>query len=229
MSDYISIKHWHEDDQPREKLERKGSNALTDAELLAILILTGTKERSAVDIAKDVLALGQNNLGELGRLSIQELKQIRGIGPAKAITLAAALALGRRRQQADGIDRTLIRDTNDAVEVFMPLLQDLNHECFYVMYLTKATKVIKTELLSSGGLSSTVADIRMILKNALLCNSTQLIIAHNHPSGTMKPSEQDLRLTKKLKDAAELMDIKLLDHIIIAGTKSLSLANEGYF
>ncbi len=228
MSDFVSIKNWLEDDKPREKMVQKGSAALTDAELLTILISVGTKDRSALDLAKDTLNLANNNLRELGRLDLKELQKINGIGPAKAITIAAAMELGRRRQMADSLERTQIRNTDDAVEVFMPLLQDLNHECFYVMYLTKATKVIKTELLSSGGLSSTVVDIRMILKNAILFNSPQIIIAHNHPAGTIKPSEQDLRITKRLKESAELMDIRLLDHIIIAGNKFLSMANDGY-
>ncbi len=229
MSEFVSIKNWLEDDKPREKMMQKGASALTDAELLTILISVGTRERSALDLAKDTLALAHNNLRELGRLDIKELQKINGIGPAKAITIAAAMELGRRRQMADSVERTIIRNTTDAVELLMPLLQDLAHECFYVMYLTKATKIIKTELMSSGGLSATVVDIRMILKNALLYNSTQLIIAHNHPAGTIKPSEQDLRLTQKLKESAELMDIRLLDHIIIAGNKFLSMANEGYF
>lgn len=224
-----SIKNWLEDDKPREKMMQKGASALTDAELLTILIAVGTRERSALDLAKDTLALAHNNLRELGRLDIKELQKINGIGPAKAITIAAALELGRRRQVADALERPSIKSPIDAVEILMPLLQDLTYESFYVVYLTRAMKIIKTEQLSNGGMAGTVVDVRIILKNALLYNSTHLIIAHNHPAGTTKPSQDDIQLTKKLVEAAKLMDIRVLDHLIIAGNKFTSMEGEGYF
>ncbi|PQJ10214.1 hypothetical protein CJD36_016110 [Flavipsychrobacter stenotrophus] len=227
MNEFVSIKNWLEDDKPREKMMQRGSSALTDAELLTILISSGTKDRSALDLAKDILALAHNNLRELGRLSLKELQQIKGIGEARAITISAAMELGRRRQLAEGLERVTIRSSRDAVEIVMPQLQDLTHECFCAVYLNQAGKVIKSEMVSSGGLTATVADIRIILKNALLCNAAQLIMAHNHPSGNKNPSEADKVLTRKMKESATLMDIKLLDHIIIAGNDYLSMGDEG--
>lgn len=227
MNEFVSIKNWLEDDKPREKMMQRGSAALTDAELLTILISSGTKDRSALDLAKDILALAHNNLRELGRLSLKELQQIKGIGEARAITIASAMELGRRRQMAEGLERPTIRSSKDAVEIVMPMLQDLTHECFCAVYLNQAGKVIKSEIVSSGGLTGTVADIRIILKNALLCNSNQLIVAHNHPSGNKTPSEADKVLTRKMREAALMMDIKLLDHIIIAGNDFLSMGDEG--
>ncbi len=227
MNDFVSIKNWQEDDKPREKMMLRGSAALTDAELLTILISSGTKDRSALDLAKDILALAHNNLRELGRLSLKELQQIKGIGEARAITIAAAMELGRRRQLSEGLERATIRSSRDAVEIVMPQLQDLTHESFCVVYLNQAGKVIKSEIVSSGGLTATVADIRIILKNALLCNAAQLIMAHNHPSGNKNPSEADKVLTRKMRESALLMDIKLIDHIIIAGNDYLSMGDEG--
>ncbi len=227
MNEFVSIKNWLEDDKPREKMMQRGSAALTDAELLTILIASGTKDRSALDLAKDILALAHNNLRELGRLSLKELQQVKGIGEARAITISAAMELGRRRQLAEGLERVTIRSSRDAVEIVMPQLQDLTHECFCAVYLNQAGKVIKSEMVSSGGLTATVADIRIILKNALLCNAAQLIMAHNHPSGNKNPSEADKVLTRKMKESATLMDIKLLDHIIIAGNDYLSMGDEG--
>ena len=228
MSESNSIKNWLEDDRPREKMMQKGAGALTDAELLAILIGNGQVGRSALDLAKETLELAHNNLRELGRLTLKELQHVKGIGEAKAITIAAAMELGRRRQFAEGMERMYIRKSRDAVELFMPLLQDLNHESFCVIYLNQAGGVIKTELVSSGGLTAVVADVRIILKNALLCNANQIIVAHNHPSGSKNPSEQDKIITRKIKESAALMDIKMLDHIIIAGNDYLSMGDEGY-
>lgn len=223
-----SIKNWSEDEQPRERLLHKGPSALKDAELLAILITTGTRSRSALDLAGDVLALAGNNLRELGRLGVEELKKIHGIGEAKAITICAAMELGRRRQVAEGMERKTIGRSADAAAIFIPLLQDLNHEVFCVLYLNQASKVLKQEMISSGGMTATVVDTRMILKNCLLHNANQLIIAHNHPSGSKKPSEADKTLTLKIQEGAALMDIKLLDHLIIAGNDYLSMSDEGY-
>ena len=205
----------------------KGAAALTDAELLGILISSGYKERSAVEVAKDVLNLAGDNLRELGRLSVQELQQVKGIGEVRAITICAAMELGRRRQIGEGIARKKINKSTEAVSIIMPMLQDLNHEVFCVVYLNQACKILKHELLSSGGITATVVDIKMVLKNCLLYNANQIIVAHNHPSGSTKPSDADKYLTSKLKDSAALMDIKLLDHLIIAGHDYLSMSDEG--
>ncbi len=228
MYESKSIKNWSEEDRPREKMLQKGSSSLTDAELLAILISSGTRERSALDLAKDILELAHNNLKELGKISILELQKIKGIGEARAITICAATELGRRRQISDGLERKTISKTIDVLEIIMPLLQDHHHELFIVCYLNQANKLIKYEILSNGGQTGTVADIRIILKNCLLYNANRMIVAHNHPSGNKQPSEADIVLTKKLKESAGLMDIKLLDHIIIAGNNYLSMFDEGF-
>ena len=222
-----SIKNWSEDERPREKMLQKGAASLTDAELLAILISSGTRERSALDLARDILALADNNLRELGRLNVIELQKVKGIGEARGITICAAMELGRRRQVGEGLERTAIRTSADAAHILMPLLQDLNHEVFCVLYLNNSSKVIRHEFISSGGLTGTVADIRIILKICLLHNANQIVISHNHPSGSKKISESDKQLTMKIKEGAALMDIKLLDHVIIVGSEYISLADEG--
>ncbi|MBS1773239.1 MAG: DNA repair protein RadC [Bacteroidetes bacterium] len=222
-----SIKNWNEDERPREKMLLKGAAALSDAELLAILISSGTKEKSALDLARDILGLAHNNLHELGRLTVPELQQTKGIGEARAITIAAALEIGRRRQMGEALQRNSVTQSKDAADIAIPLMRDLSHEVFCVFYLNQSNKILRHEIISSGGLTGTVADIRMMLKNAVLQNANKLIVAHNHPSGNLKPSHADIELTKKLKDAAEFMDIKLLDHLIVAGTNYLSMADEG--
>lgn len=227
MSEFKSIKNWTEDEQPREKLVSKGPDALSDAELLAILLGTGTVKRSAVDLARDILDLAHNNLNQLGRLDLKELQQINGIGEAKAITVKAAMELGKRRQVGEVLERPTISKSEDAANILVPLMQDLNHEVFYVIYLNHSRKVLKIEMISSGGFTGTVADIKMILKNCLLNNANQLVIGHNHPSGTKKPSEADKSITLRLRDSANMMDIKLLDHIIVAGKDHLSMSDEG--
>ncbi len=227
MNESKSIKNWVEEERPREKMLQKGAAALTDAELLAILISSGTPKRTAVDLARDVLALANNNLREMGRLNVTELQKINGIGEARAITICAAMELGRRRQLNDGTDRISVNNSAQAAKLIIPHLQDLNHEVFYVIYLNHASKLMKEETISSGGLTATVADVRMILKNCLLYNSSKIVVAHNHPSGSKKPSDMDIKLTQKLKEAADVMDIKLMDHLIIAGNDYLSMADEG--
>ena len=229
MNESKSIKNWSEDERPREKMLQKGAAALTDAELLAILISSGTREKSALDLAREVLALAQNNLRELGRLNVTELQKIKGIGEARGIAICAAMELGRRRQLSEGMERIAINKCAEAAQIIIPLLQDLNHEVFCVLYLNYARRLLKHELISSGGITSTVVDIRMILKNCLLYNANQIIIAHNHPSGSKKPSDSEKLLTIRLRDSAELMDIKLIDHLIIAGGEYLSMSNEGFF
>lgn len=227
MSQTNSIKNWAEDERPREKLALKGASALSDAELLAILIATGSREKSALDLARDILKLAGNNLNQLGRLGVTELKQTKGIGEAKAITIAAALELGRRRQMSEGLSKQSITQSRDAAEIFIPLMRDLGHEVFYVLYLSQSSSVIRLENIGVGGLSATVADIRIILKNALLNSASKLIVAHNHPSGNLKASKEDIAMTAKLKEAAATMDIKLLDHLIIGDNNYCSMADEG--
>lgn len=221
------IKNWAEDERPREKMLQKGSASLSDAELLAILISSGTREKSALDLAREVLWLADNNLQALGKLSLADLKKTKGIGEARAITIAAALELGRRRQLSAGMERAVINGSETAAEIAIPLLGDLGHEAFFVLYLNQANKVLRHEIISNGGLTGVVADIRLILKNALLQNANQLIVAHNHPSGNKLPSSADRELTRKLRESAALMDIRLLDHLIIAGNDYLSMADEG--
>lgn len=223
------IKSLAEDERPREKMLLKGAASLSDSELLAILISSGTPEKSAIDLAREILNIAHNNLHELGRFTVKELQQTKGIGVARAITIAAALELGNRRQSRGPLERPAIRKSKDAADILIPLMRDYNHEIFCVLFLNQANKVLKHEIISSGGLTGTVADIRMILKNALLHNSNQLILAHNHPSGNLQPSSADQQLTLKIKDAAQYMDIKLLDHLIIAGNSYLSMSDEGMF
>ena len=227
MTELRGIKTWSEEERPREKMLQRGAGALTDAELLAILISSGTQTKTALDLAREVLGLAHNNLFELGRISVGELQKVRGIGQARAITICAALEIGRRRQGNEGVDRTKITGSHDAAMILMPLLQDLNHEAFYVLYLNQSNKVIKAEKISDGGMTMAIADTRIILKNALLLNSNQIILAHNHPSGNKQPSEADKSLTERVKEAAKLMDIRLIDHVIIAGSSYLSFADEG--
>ena len=179
-------------------------------------------------MAKAILKQADNRLHDLGRLSLKELQRTKGVGEARAITIAAALELGRRRQSADVLSRPTITGMQDAAEVILPLLNDINHEAFCVLYLNQANKLLRHEIISNGGLTGTVADVRIILKNALLNNANQLIVAHNHPSGNLQPSGADRTLTTKLKEAAEHMDIRLLDHLIIAGGRYLSLQEEGF-
>lgn len=228
MKESNSIKNWVEDDRPREKMLQKGAAALTDAELLAILISSGTPQRSALDLARDILDLAHNNLLELGRLNILELQKVKGIGEARGITICAAMELGRRRQISEGVDRVIVKSSSEAAQIVVPQLQDLNHEVFYVMYMNTSRRLLRQELISSGGITATVVDVRMILKNCLLYNANNIIIAHNHPSGSKKPSDADRSLTIKLRDGAALMDIKLLDHLIVAGNDYLSMSDEGY-
>lgn len=222
-----SIKNWAEDERPREKLLHKGPAALSDAELLAILISSGTPKYSALDIARDILKQANNHLGDLGRVSVKQLQQNKGIGEARAITIAAALELGRRRQMTGSREKPVITSSKDAADIFVPLLSDLEHEVFYVLYLSRSNKVLQTENIGKGGLSSTVADIRIILKNALLHSASKIIVAHNHPSGNLKASREDIAMTEKLKEAAALMDISLLDHLIIGENAYISMADEG--
>ena len=222
-----SIKNWATDDRPREKLLTKGSEVLSDSELLAILISTGNKEKSAVDLAKEVLQLGKNNLNELGKLSVNDLTKIKGIGPAKAITLAAALELGRRRQASASLVKTNIKSSNDIAEYLKAILKDYAYEVFAVVFLNRANKINHFEIISKGGITGTVADPRVILKKALEEDATAIVLCHNHPSGNLQPSKADEELTLKIKEAAKYFDIKVMDHIIVSEDGYYSFADEG--
>lgn len=222
----FSIKHWSEDDRPREKLLNKGRAALSDAELVAILIGSGSRNESAVDLCKRILASVDNNLSELGKLSVQQLMAFRGIGEAKAITIAAAMELGRRRRGEEALERKKITSSASVFELMQPIIGELQHEEFWIVYLNNSNKVIQKQQLSKGGITGTLVDVRLVLKQALELNATALILAHNHPSGTLKPSEADKQITQKLKVAAESMDIKVLDHLIITEKAYFSFADE---
>ena len=222
-----SIKNWAVDDRPREKLVAKGPLALSDSELLAILINTGNKNKSAVELAKDVLRLGKDNLNELGKLSVSDLMKIKGIGEAKAITLAAALELGRRRQASLSLLKTVIKTSNDIAEYLRLKLKDNSTEVFAVVFLNKANRINNFEIVSTGGITGTVADPRVILKKALEVDATSIVLCHNHPSGSLKPSKADEDLTFKIKEAAKYFDIRVMDHIIVSEDGYYSFADEG--
>lgn len=225
--EHVAIKKWQKDEQPREKLRDNGANTLSNAELIAILLGTGLPNTSAVDLAKSILTIADNNLSQLGRLDIKELQKVKGVGEAKAIIIMAAMELSRRRQHSVLPPKPKIGSSKDAADILIPLMGDLNHEMFYVLYLSQSNKVERKEALSSGGRTSTVVDSRMILKNALLYNANRIVLAHNHPSGSLHPSQADISLTHKIKSAAALMDISLLDHLIVANNNYLSMADEG--
>lgn len=222
-----SIKNWAADDRPREKLISKGKSALSNAELIAILIRTGTKEKSAIDIAKNILNACGNNLIELSRLTIKDLTKIKGIGNAKAISIAAALELGNRRREADALSRTKISASKDVFDIFHSILADSGYEEFWILLLNRANKVIDRFCISEGGLTGTVADPSKIFKIAIDNKAVGIILCHNHPSGNLNPSESDHSITKKLKEGGKLLDINVLDHIIIGDEKYFSFADEG--
>ncbi|MCE2787083.1 MAG: RadC family protein [Bacteroidota bacterium] len=226
-SKLFGIKQWAEDDRPREKLLMKGKASLSDAELLAILIATGTRELTALDLGQQVLKLSNNNLNELGKLGIKDLQKIRGVGKAKAITIAAALELGRRRKETEPLHRDAFTSSRVAYQYFEPMLADLKHEEFWVMLLNRSNKFIGAKRISEGGVSGTVADPKIIMRYAIDELASCIILCHNHPSGSVKPSEADVRLTDKIKQAAILLDIHLIDHIIIGEKTYYSFADEG--
>jgi DNA repair protein RadC len=223
----ISIKDWAKDDRPREKLLRKNPSVLSDSELLAILIQHGTREKNAIELAKDILRLGKNNLNELGKISLQEMMRIKGIGEAKAIKIVAALELGRRRQAALPSDKPTVKSSKDIATYLQALLRDLPYEVFAVVFLNRANRINHFEVLSEGGITGTIADPRVILKRALQEDAVSLILCHNHPSGSLQPSRADEELTRKIKEAAKYLDISILDHIIVSETGYFSFADEG--
>ncbi|MBN2484612.1 MAG: DNA repair protein RadC [Bacteroidales bacterium] len=222
-----SIKNWAADDRPREKLLQKGPRALSDAELIALLIGSGTRELSAVELSRHILMQCSNNLTELARHSAKELMKYKGIGEAKAISIVAALEIGRRRKDCGSPVRPKITSSADAAAVFFPLVADLPHEEFWAATLDRSNKLKEQFMVSSGGISGTVTDVRILLKKSLEASASSIIVCHNHPSGNIEPSRQDKEITQKIKEAAKLLDIQLLDHIIIAGQKYYSFADEG--
>ena len=222
----FSIKNWSQDDQPREKLRDKGKATLSDAELVAILIGSGNREESAVALCKRILASAENNLSELGKLSIKQLMTFKGIGEAKAISIVAALELGRRRRGGEALDRKKITSSKSVFELMQPLIGELPHEEFWILYLNNSNKVIQKKQLSKGGITGTLVDVRLALKIALEVGAVGLVLSHNHPSGTLKPSQADKDLTLKLKTAGQSLDIKVLDHLIITENGYFSFADE---
>jgi DNA repair protein RadC len=222
-----SIKHWSKDDRPREKLLMSGAENLSNSELLAILINLGTRDKTAVDLAKEVLKMGKNNLVELGKLSVKELMKIRGIGEAKAISIVAALELGRRRHADSSLEKRAIGASDDIARYLHTKLKDYRREVFAVIFLNRANRVNHFEIISEGGITATIADPRVILRKALEEDAVNIILCHNHPSGSLKPSKADQNLTRKIKEAACLLDINVIDHIIVSEDGYFSFADDG--
>lgn len=224
---YSAIKAWAEDDRPREKLILKGKSVLSDAELLAIILGSGTAKVSAVDLSKQILNSCNNNLNELGKLSISDLKKFKGVGDAKAITISAAMELARRRRSDQMIKKKKVASSQDAYQYLYPLLADLPHEEFVVVLLNRGNKIMTHKTISRGGVSGTVADAKIIFQIALEKLASSIILAHNHPSGNLTASQADIRLTNKLKEGASLLDLQVLDHLIIGDENYLSFADDG--
>lgn len=223
----FSIKLWAEDDRPREKLLSKGKQALSDAELIAILIGSGSREESAVELSKRILATINNNLSALGKLSVADLMKFKGIGQAKAISIITALELGRRRRLEEALELPKITGSKAVFDIMQPLIGEIVTEEFWIIYLNNSNKILYKSQLSSGGLTGTVVDARLVFKKAVEINSTAIILCHNHPSGNTKPSDADIQLTKKMKLAGETLDVKVVDHLIITEKSYFSFADEG--
>jgi len=228
-SESTGIKTWAEEDRPREKLLLKGTHSLSESELIAILLRTGTKESTAVDVGMKLMRKVNNDLHALSKLSVKDILQLKvqGIGETKATTIVAAMELGRRRQLSQVKERDKITSSRDAFEILQPRLRDLKHEEFWIVLLNRANKVTAIERISEGGLTGTVADPRRIFNNALKAEATSIILSHNHPSGNIQPSSMDIELTKKLKKAGEVLDISVYDHLIIGENNYYSFADEG--
>jgi DNA repair protein RadC len=227
-SQNLSIKNWAETDRPREKLAISGKKSLSDAELLAILISTGQHGETALDLARKLLHHFSNDLHALGKAGIHEISKIKGLGPAKAITILAALELGQRKKDSESKLKEKISSSKQAFELFYPILNDLQDEQFWIAFLNNANHVLKTMQASKGGMTSTLVDTRIVLKMALeTTGCVGIILAHNHPSGSLKASEPDLKITQKIKEAGLIIDIRVLDHIIIGGNSYFSFADEG--
>lgn len=223
----LGIKHWAEADRPREKLLLNGRRHLTDAELIAILIGSGNIEETAVDLSRRILALYNNDLDALGKVSVKDLSKFKGIGEAKAVTIVAALEIGRRRKDTAGNEVVKITTADDAFEVLLPVFADLNHEEFWILMLNQANHLIAKQPVSRGGVSGTVADPKIIFKMALDHNATYIILAHNHPSGNLQPSKGDIEITKKLVEAGKMLDLIVLDHLILTDKFYFSFGEEG--
>jgi DNA repair protein RadC len=215
------------EDRPREKLMNRGISSLTDAELIAILISSGNRKESAVELSHRIMESIHYNLHELGKLNCDELKRFRGIGEVKAVTLIAAMELGRRKNQSEALDNEQIKGSRDAANFLRPEIGDLSHEEFWVLFLNRNNKVTGKQKLSQGGMTGTVIDVRLVLKLALERHATSLIICHNHPSGNLEPSDADKKITRQLKSAAALMEIPVIDHLIITQSGFFSFADEG--
>lgn len=225
----IPITNWAEDDKPREKLMLKGKSVLSDAELIAILIGSGNRNESAVDLSKRILASVSHNLNALGKLSITQLMNFKGIGEAKAISIIASMELGRRRRNEDVIELLKITSSKAVFELMQPIIGELSHEEFWVLFLNNSNKVLFKTQLSKGGMTGTMVDVRIVFKVAFEQNATAIILVHNHPSGKLLASEADIQITKKLKNAGQQLDIPVLDHVIITETGYYSFADEGIF
>jgi DNA repair protein RadC len=221
------ISSWSEDDKPREKLMFKGKNALSDSELIAILIGSGSRNETAVDLSKRMLASINQNLNALGKLSLSQLMQFKGIGEAKAITIIAALELGRRRRVEETVEWVKITSSKVIFDVMQPIIGELPHEEFWIVYLNNSNKVITKTQLSKGGITGTVVDIRLVFKMALEYGATSIVLCHNHPSGSLKPSDADIQITQKLKRAGESLEIAILDHVIVTETSYFSFVDQG--
>jgi DNA repair protein RadC len=221
-----NIKSWAADDRPREKFITKGPSSISHAELIAILIGTGTPQKSALEVSKELLFSAQNNLLELSKKNLEELQKQPGIGKAKAMIIAAAFELGKRKEVTE-YERVLIQSSTDIARHFQALLKDSHAEAFWVAYLNRANKLIRSECISTGGITGTVADPRIILKKALDLRAVNMILCHNHPSGNLRPSKADEEITFKIKNAAALLDIQVLDHIIVSIEGFFSFADEG--
>lgn len=222
-----SIKNWAEDDRPREKMMKQGSEMLSNSELLAIIINNGSRDRSAIDLAKEILRLGHDNLDELGKLSLKDLQKIKGVGEAKAVSIAAALELGRRRSATESLYRPKVQTSKEIAGYRRQALKDHRYEVFAVLFLNRANKIKKFKIMSRGGLTGTVADPRLILKQALDEDASSIILTHNHPSGNLFPSHADKEITEKIKIAASYLDITVSDHIIVSDEGYYSFADQG--
>jgi len=222
----LSIKSWNEDDRPREKLLLKGRQALSEAELIAILIGSGNRMEDAVQLSRRIFAQSNHNLNELGKWQLSDFTQFEGIGPAKAISIIAALELGRRKRSAEALQKFKVQSSVSVFEHMQPMVGELEHEEFWVLYLNNSNRVLKTQQLSKGGITGTVVDIRLVFKPAIQLGAVAVILVHNHPSGTLKPSSADIQLTKKVTMAGESLDIKVLDHLIVTEKSYFSFADE---
>lgn len=223
----LTIPQWSEADRPREKMMQKGAEALSDAELLGILIGSGNTEESAVALMQRILAAAGNDLNTLGKWEVRDFARFKGMGPAKSITVMAALELGKRRKLQERRERAVIRSSQDIYELFHPLLCDLPTEEFWVLLLNQAARVIDKVRISRGGIDQTTADVRAILREALLQRATQLVLVHNHPSGNVQPSAEDRRLTQQVQQAARVMNIRVLDHLVVTDGRYYSFNDEG--